>query len=59
MKPISSTIIGHPEYYMNGPGTPIAVSGPHVEFFNCAFGISIGGNIFKYGYCISIRMVEV
>ena len=46
IKPRASTIFGHPGYSMDGPGTSIAVSGPHGEVFNRDFGIWIGGTHF-------------
>ena len=43
IKPIASIMFGHLEYFLDGPGPLIAVSGPHREFFNSAFGIWICG----------------
>ena len=39
IKPIASTIFGHPVYSLDGPGPSVEVSGPHEEFFNSDFGI--------------------
>ena len=39
IKPIVSTIFGHPVYSLDGPGPSVEVSGPHEEFFNSDFGI--------------------
>ena len=44
IKPIASTIFGHPVYSLNVPGQSMALSGPHEEFFNSDFGIWIGVN---------------
>ena len=49
IKPRASTIFGHPEYCMDGPGPSIAVSGLHKEFFNSDFGTWIGGKHFLDG----------
>ena len=46
IKPIASTIFGHPAYLLDGRGFLIAVSGPHEEFSNSDFSIWIGGNHF-------------
>ena len=59
IKPRLSTIFGHPVYSLDVPGPSIAVSGPHEDFFNSAFGIWIGGNNFSDGCCRPIRMHEV
>ena len=59
IKPRASTIFGHPEYSLDGPGLSIAVLGPHEEFFSSDFGIWIGGNNFSDGCCRPIRMQEV
>ena len=48
IKPRASTMFGNPVYSLDGPGPPIAVSGPHEEFFNSDFALWIGGNIFSY-----------
>ena len=37
----------------------MAVSGPHYEFFNSAFGIWIGGKKFSDGCCKLIRMQKL
>ena len=58
MKPRASKIFGHPVYSLDRPGQSMAVSGPHEEFFNSAFGIWIGG-FFPDGFCRPIRMHEV
>ena len=50
---------GHPEYYLDGTGPSIAVSGPHEEFFNSAFGICLGRKRFSDGCCRQIRMHKV
>ena len=46
IKPRASTMFVHPEYFLDGPGPSIALSGPHEGFFNSVFGILIGGNHF-------------
>ena len=40
-------MFGHLVYSLDGPGTLIAASGPHEEFFNSSFGIWIGGKHFQ------------
>ena len=59
IKPRASTIFGSLEYSMYEPGSSIAVSGPHEEFFNSAYGIWIGGKHFSDDCCVPIRMHEV
>ena len=43
----ASTMFGHPEYLLDGPGPSIEISVPHEECFNSAFGIWIGGQHFS------------
>ena len=54
-----STIVGHPVYSLDRPGTLIVVSGPHDEFFNSYFGIWMSKKYFSYGCCRPIRMHEI
>ena len=49
IKPRASTIFGHPEYSLDGPGPLITVSVPHEECLNSDFGIWIGGKHFSDG----------
>ena len=58
VKPRELTILGHPEYSLDGPVTLIAVSDPHAEFFNSTSGIWIGGN-FSDKIHRTIRMQKV
>ena len=59
IKPIASTIFGHPEFSLDGPGPSIAVSEPPDEFSNSAFRICMGGKYFSDGCYIPIRMHKV
>ena len=47
IKPRASTIFGHPVYSLDGPGPSMEVLGTHEEFFNSAFSIWIGSDIFQ------------
>ena len=47
VKPRASKHFGDPVYFLDGPGLSFAISGPYEEFFNIAFRIWIGGNIFQ------------
>ena len=51
IKSRASTILIHPEYYMDVPGPSIALSGPHNEFFRSDFGTWIGIKHVLYGIC--------
>ena len=44
----TSTLIGHPEYSLDGSGMSIAVSVPNEKIFNSAFALWIGGKNFSY-----------
>ena len=59
IKPRASTMVGHPVYFLGGPGPSIAVSGPHEKILNSDFAIWIGGNHFSYECCRPIRIHEV
>ena len=56
IKNIESTMFGYPVYSLDGPGTSIAVSGPHDKIFNSDFALWIGGKDFSDGLCIPIRI---
>ena len=47
IKSRSSKMFGHPVYFIDGPGPWILILGTHEQFFNSAFGIWIGINIFQ------------
>ena len=44
IKPIASTMFGHPVYSLDGTGPSIEISGPHEIFFNSSFRICICGD---------------
>ena len=46
----------HSEYLLDGPGSSIAVSGLHEEFFNSDFGVWIGGK--NSGGCYRPIMIQ-
>ena len=48
IEPRASTIFDHLVYYLDGPGPPIAISGPHEEIFKSDFRIWIGGIFFRW-----------
>ena len=59
IKPRASTMFGNLVYFLDGPGPSIYISGPHEEYFNIAFALWKGGNIFSDECCRTIRMNEV
>ena len=47
IKSRASKMFVHPEYFLDGPGPSITVSGPHEGFLNSDFGIWMGGKHFQ------------
>ena len=45
IKPITSTIFFHTVYSLDGPGTPITVSGQHEELLSSYFYVWLGGKV--------------